>query len=881
MSPFPQRAAAMLCMCATFGVLTTSRLSGFALIGDSWPAGSDIVMHLSLSRAATGFQDGSASWNASAANALRIWNEHLGTVRFVEGGSVAAGNGDSVNSVFFSSSVYGEKFGTNTIAVTVGFNDATNPAIIVETDVIFNTAERWNSYRGPVQFDSGGKPIYDLHRVALHEFGHVFGLDHPDQKGQPDAHALMNSAYGDNDALTDDDIAGAQHLYGYHFTSPVSAPPVPIGERFTYQTSTNIQPLEFSASGLPAGLQIDPNSGLISGIPTLSGNYSIEITARWLYRSMTLVLQLQVVPQSNTTSAFVNKFPFESGELVLDAIRRRIYATVPATKSIVVIDTDTLAVVKMIELGTPPISLAISPDGATLWVATNIAGPEAICAIDLNTFDRLPGLALPYAPSKIVAGLAGRLYVTTANDTQGIMQVNAVSGTVHPIAASGTTVPGYMQLSADRHTLFWASASSPARIQTFDVSQDTAVALQRRDLGSGYGGGLQLNRAGDMLVYGSEFVDGRTASLAFSATDLQSMRGRFISPSYSVDRRVFSADDAVLYQTSALDRKLTIFDTATFSNVGAIDLMLPGDEKGTVAVADMICDPTGAYIFASMILPPRAGELRVYRTGRYNRAAENNAASKKLRNVSTRLLTHPGENMMIGGFIVTGDQPKRLAIRAIGTSLPVAGRLSDPMLKLYDSAGQLIAQNDNWNSDRNVVLQSQLAPTDEHESAIVSTLNPGAYTASVEGVGSSSGVGLVEVYDLTPETGSALGNISTRGRVETGDNVMIGGFIIGGDDPMSVIVRAIGPSLLQSGVTGALQDTTLDLHDGNGALLASNDDWRDSEEEEIEATTVPPIDSRESAIVKTLAPGNYTAIVRGKNESTGVALVEVYSLASP
>lgn len=161
---------------------------------------------------------------------------------------------------------------------------------------------------------------------------------------------------------------------------------------------------------------------------------------------------------------------------------------------------------------------------------------------------------------------------------------------------------------------------------------------------------------------------------------------------------------------------------------------------------------------------------------------------------------------------------------------------------------------------------------------MVATLAPGSYTAVVSDATSATGVALVEVYDLSADVPSMLANISTRGRVETADNVMIGGFIVGGDQPTRVIVRAIGPSLRASDVANALEDPTLDLHDGNGALLASNDDWRAEQESEIVATTIAPSDKRESAVVRRLPPGNYTAIVRGKHDTTGVALVEVYSL---
>jgi hypothetical protein len=176
------------------------------------------------------------------------------------------------------------------------------------------------------------------------------------------------------------------------------------------------------------------------------------------------------------------------------------------------------------------------------------------------------------------------------------------------------------------------------------------------------------------------------------------------------------------------------------------------------------------------------------------------------------------------------------------------------------------------------VLNSGLAPKDEHEAAIVVSLPPGAYTAVVRGAPSGSvGVGLIEVYDVDPNH-SRLANISTRGVVESGDNVMIGGFIVGGDQPTKVIIRAIGPSLRNYGIAAALDDPLLELHDGNGSLLTENDDWRSLQEDAIKATGLAPSNDHESAIVATLQPGNYTAIVRGKDERTGVGLVEIYNL---
>jgi plastocyanin len=252
-----------------------------------------------------------------------------------------------------------------------------------------------------------------------------------------------------------------------------------------------------------------------------------------------------------------------------------------------------------------------------------------------------------------------------------------------------------------------------------------------------------------------------------------------------------------------------------------------------------------------------------------------------LGNISTRLRVEMGDNALIGGFIITGTQPKKVLVRAIGPSLSsfFPGVLADPILELRDSSGSLIASDDNWRTGGQEanILATGIPPSDDLESAIVATLpaNNAQYTAIVRGVNNTTGIGVVEAYDLDRTVDSKLGNISTRGLVQTNDNVMIGGLIVLGQNPLRVIVRAIGPSLP---LPEALADPTLELHDGNGALIAANDNWRTDQEAEIVATGIPPASDLESAIVRDFAPGNYTAIVRGTNNTTGVAVVEAYSL---
>jgi hypothetical protein len=248
----------------------------------------------------------------------------------------------------------------------------------------------------------------------------------------------------------------------------------------------------------------------------------------------------------------------------------------------------------------------------------------------------------------------------------------------------------------------------------------------------------------------------------------------------------------------------------------------------------------------------------------------------QLGNISTRLSVGTVDNVLIGGFIITGNDSKKVIIRAIGPSLPLSGLLGDPFLELHDHTGLIIAQNDNWvDSPNKQAIIDSLPPSNDKESAIVMTLDPGAYTAIVKGSNGSTGVALVEVYDLDQSEDSKLANISTRGFVQTGDDVMIGGLIVLGSEPTKAIIRAIGPSLP---LNGALTDPTLELHDKDGAIIASNDNWRSDQEAEIVAAGLPPTNDAESAILATFNPAAYTAIVRGKNNTTGIALIEAYQL---
>jgi hypothetical protein len=255
-------------------------------------------------------------------------------------------------------------------------------------------------------------------------------------------------------------------------------------------------------------------------------------------------------------------------------------------------------------------------------------------------------------------------------------------------------------------------------------------------------------------------------------------------------------------------------------------------------------------------------------------------ANPVLGNISTRLPVGSGDNVLIAGFKITGNEAKQLVLRALGPTLTqfgVPNAMQDTTLELHNSAGAVIAFNDDWQDAANAQsISPNLQPPNELESAILTTLNPGAYTAIVRGFQNSTGTALVEVYDASVGS-TELSNISTRGFVQTGNDVMIAGLIVQFHNK-EVVVRALGPTLTGFGVSNALADPTLELRDVNGTLLASDDDWKDSQQTAIAATGLAPPNDLESAIVGTLLPGNYTAIVRGFNNTSGNALVEVYAL---
>jgi hypothetical protein len=301
-------------------------------------------------------------------------------------------------------------------------------------------------------------------------------------------------------------------------------------------------------------------------------------------------------------------------------------------------------------------------------------------------------------------------------------------------------------------------------------------------------------------------------------------------------------------------------------------------QTGPSYVSAAVCGNTTPTDTASLGRPDMHIVLNVHGNCNTGPAAE-------ALNIATRMRVELGDNAMIGGFTITGNDAKTVVLRGMGPSLANVGLsdvLADPVLELHGANGAVIFQNDNWRDTQEGLIQgTNFQPSDDREAVIIATLQPGAYTAILTGKDQTTGVGLVEVYDNNQAASSQLANLSTRGFVQAGNNVMIGGFILGANTGSTrVAIRGIGPSLSQAGLSSVLADPTLELHDGYGTTLVSNDNWGDDSASAaaLSANNLALQNNLESGIFTTLVPGAYTAILAGKNGGTGIGLVEVYNI---
>jgi hypothetical protein len=465
-------------------------------------------------------------------------------------------------------------------------------------------------------------------------------------------------------------------------------------------------------------------------------------------------------------------------------------------------------------------------------------------------------------------------FVTTQGDASAsvpLRQIDLSSNAITnradaPGSGPGGTVAASTEIyrSADRTRLYFLeSNSSSGSVFTYNAVTNTFGPKVNRNTSLQTADGA-VSRDGSLV--GTCFADG--GLWLETAPDF-----KLVHKFDDIDHGVaFDAVRDIVYGASSVTDEIIGYSTTNFTEVFRAKIgedVAPGRTPGIIS---LIASPDGRFLAATT----KSG-VRLIPTVP--------SGTANLTNISTRGIVQTGNNVLIGGFIIVGPDAKEVVIRGMGPSLVHSGitnPLQDPVVDLYDGrTNALIHTNDNWRDDfhHDSDLPFTLQPEDARESAFQATLQPGPYTVVLRGKDGGTGVGLFEVYELSPIDRSRLANISTRGFVQTGDDVLIAGVTVQGGDYISeVVVRAIGPSLSAFGITNALANPILELHDANGTVLNSNDNWKDTNQAAIEATGLAPTNDLESAIRVTVAAGSFTAIVRGADNGTGVAVVEIYDL---
>ena len=515
------------------------------------------------------------------------------------------------------------------------------------------------------------------------------------------------------------------------------------------------------------------------------------------------------------------------------------------------------------------------------FIGTDPTGTQArpnITGVRVDPDDRATVGGLTTESRNVISGNSGS-GIEIPSDTT-IVQNNLIGTQADGVTALGNGVHG-VNVTNDTDDTHFIGASAPAEDDGGNViafnaqnginlaSDANNVFISKNSIHSNGGIGIDLNGDG---ITGNDDDDSDSG-----ANDRQNYpvleTATLVGDDIAITGRFTGASDADFY-------------VEFFGNTDPEG----GDEReGQIFLGSTIIETgAGGIVRFDLEVPARSGVQFVSATAT-NTIAQTSELSApaqlfpagKVQNLSTRLRVETGEQVLIGGFIVTGVEPKRVLLRAIGPSLRTTtfqDVLEDPTLELY-SGETLVTTNDNWveSEQQAEIAASGAPPPHPAESAIIRTLEPGAYTAIVRGKNNTTGVGLVEAYDLNQAANSRLANISTRGYVSTDGNVMIAGFILS-EGNSKVAVRALGPSLEAQGVSDILQDPDLTIFDQQGNQIEQNNSWREEQEREINELELGPSSDDEAVIVTTLPGGQYTAIVRGRESTRGVGLVEVYNI---
>ena len=657
-----------------------------------------------------------------------------------------------------------------------------------------------------------------------------------------------------------------------------------VGQAFTYQITATNNPTTFSATGLPPGLTLNPETGVISGSVNQTGTFGVVLSATNANGSAGASLNIQINPlppvitsAASATAAQGQPFSFQvvatnqptnyaatglPGGLAINSETGLISgsSTLSGSFSIVLLARNNGGT------GSQNFTLSVTQSAPTITSATSATGK-------VNQFFNYQITATSSPTSFNATGLPGGLSVNASSGS--IAGSPTASGdfmvTLFATNSVGTGSRALMlSISPPAPTLSGPLSVTGAQGQPFSF-QITASGNPTSYGATNIPAGLSINTATGLIsgtpTTPGDFFLSISATNAFGS-DSRSLQIRITLPPPTIN----SPASASGTQGEPFSFQVTASESPTsFSATGLPSGLSINTTTGLISGTPAVAGNVSVTLSAT----------NSFGTGTQTLSLAI-AQAARFANISTRSTVGTGDNVLIGGFIIVGNAPKKVIVRAIGPSLsvngaPLPGRLGNPELELFQN-GASLAINDDWRqTQEQEIIASTVPPGSDQESAIIITLAPGSYTVIVRGKTNGTGVALVEVYDLEPGADSTLANISTRGVVASGDQ-LIGGIIITGTGTQKTLIRALGPSLGTAGVAQALADPALEIFNSNGTSVALNNNWMDSQAADVQATGIPPSDARESAIVTTFQPGAFTAIVRGNDGRSGVALVEFYIL---
>lgn len=921
------RVSVLAALCCVFA----PALSAFSLTGTRW-SGSSATLQLQLGTNTTALSDGSASWGASAEDALAIWNAQLAAFRFavVRDSTAARAQGNRINNVHFSSDVYGEAWGTGVLAVTLTYAAGTTTT---EADVVFNNRLNWDSYRGGQRYSPTGLPVYDFHRVALHEFGHALGLDHPDEDGQTVA-ALMNSRISSLDTIASDDIQGGQALYGSTtvaaavapvITAPPASRTIVAGQSTTFAvTATGTAPLTYQ--WLKAGVPLNGATGssftLAAATSSDAGTYAVTVAnsagsvtsapATLTVTTATTTPTVPAVPTAPTAPTATAPQIITSPSATVAAVgqsatfavtasgtapltyqwRKNGFAISGATTSTYALaavqpsDAGSYAAVVSNSAGsvtsasaaltvTAYPEITAQPSGRGVALGAGFSLSVAASGTGPMTYQwRKDGTALPGATSATFAVAAAEAshaggYVAQVSNSAGTV-TSATAHVVVGTAPSIATQPSSQVVAGgSRFTLTVGASGSPAPTYQWFKSR---AAIPGATAASYTVDGAELAHEGVYEVTASNAIGSVTSAAAtITLSALPVITTAPVAQTVTAGQRVelsvgVNAAAGAAYQwfrdgvaVAGANGAVLVLDAARPTDNGAYTLR--------------VTNPAGSVTSAAAVV-----------TVKFSR----------LVNLSTRGFV-PAGGALTPGFFIRGGTAKPLLIRAVGPTLSLFGvstALGEAKLEVIaQGTSAVVASNADWGGTtalRNAFATVGAFPlaADSKDAAVQTELPASGYTVRiVPGEAGMAGITLAEIYDSESILSAAqLVNVSTLGYVGTGENLLTAGFVISGNAPKRLLIRAVGPGLLPFGVTNVLADPQLGIVPlGATEPLATNDDWPDFASVRGAFATAGAFNltagSKDAAIVITLDPGAYTAVVSGvTGTSTGNALVEIYDL---